>query len=103
MVAVTSANTAAVHLVGVSDGRIVAGNGGTQEAWYDPARSTAHFVVLSPGIPGSPGSPGYPGFTARHAVLATFGRPARTYHVGDYTILYWPRNLIAELAPAPAG
>jgi hypothetical protein len=59
--------------------------------WFDPARSTADFVVLFPG------SPGYPGFTDRRAVLATFGKPARTYHVGAYTILWWNRNLLADL------
>jgi hypothetical protein len=97
VVSVTSGGAAAVHLVGVSGGRIVAGSGNTRDAWYDPARSTAHFVVLSPGVPG------YPGFRARQAVIATFGRPDRTYHVGAYTILYWEHNLIARLGPASAA
>ena len=39
------------------------------------------FVVLSRG------RPGYPGFNQEQAVLATFGKPARTYHVGSYTVL----------------
>jgi hypothetical protein len=95
VVAVTSGGTAAVHVVGVSGGRIVAGAGQTRDAWYDPARSTAHFVVLFPGVRG------YPGFHPGHAVIATFGPPDRTYHVGAYTVLYWHENLIAELAPAP--
>jgi hypothetical protein len=60
-------------------------------AWYDPARHTANFVVLFPGVPG------YPGFTDTGAVLATFGTPARTYHVGSYTVLVWNRNLLSEL------
>ncbi len=42
---------------------------------------------------------GYPGFTAEHAALATFGRPARTCHVGGYTILACDRSLLRE----PAG
>jgi hypothetical protein len=96
VVAVTSGGTTAVHLVGVSNGKVVAGSGQTRDAWYDPASSTAHFVVLSHGA-----AP-YPGFDSRHAVIATFGRPARTYHVGAYTILYWPENLIAELAAGRA-
>jgi hypothetical protein len=96
VVAVTSGGSAAVHLVGVSNGRVVAGGGQTSDAWYDPSSSTAHFVVLCHGV-----SP-YPGFSARQAVIATFGQPARTYHVGAYTILYWPENLIAELAAGPA-
>jgi hypothetical protein len=44
-----------------------------------------------------PGIQDYPGFTSRKEVLASFGRPARTYHVGCYTILYWHKNLLADL------
>ena len=62
-----------------------------QQTWYDPTKSTADFVVLFPGIQG------YPGFTSRSKVLASFGRPARTFHVGRYTILYWHKNLLTEL------
>jgi len=75
---------------------ITAGGTEVNAAWYDPGRSSAHFVVLYPGIQG------YPGFTARGQVLASFGTPARTYHVGRYTILYWPGNLLTELRQ-PAG
>jgi hypothetical protein len=64
--------------------------------WFDPRRSAAHYVVLFPGIPG------YPGFTNRRAVTATFGRPASVYHVGRYTIWYWPGNLLTRLRPAQA-
>ena len=60
----------------------------TNDQWYDPARSTADFVVLFPGIQG------YPGFTGSAKILASFGQPARTYHVGPYTILYWHKNLL---------
>ena len=45
----------------------------------------------------SPGVAGYPGFSSEQAVLATFGKPARTYHVGSYTVLVWNRNLLPEL------
>jgi hypothetical protein len=66
--------------------------------WYDPTAETADFVVLAPG------ADSYPGFTDRAAVIATFGRPAETYHFDRYTILVWPgANLLAELAPLPAG
>jgi hypothetical protein len=44
-----------------------------------------------------PGISGYPRFTDRQAVVATFGKPSRTYHVGQYTILWWPKNLLAGL------
>jgi hypothetical protein len=43
------------------------------------------------------GLAGYPGLTQERAVLATFGRPGRTYRVGSYTILVWNRNLLREL------
>ncbi|MFY9930947.1 MAG: hypothetical protein WAK82_23390 [Streptosporangiaceae bacterium] len=62
--------------------------------WYDPRRSTANFVVLFPGVAE------YPGFASEQAVLTQFGKPARTYHVGAYTILVWDKNLLRELSPA---
>ena len=44
-----------------------------------------------------PGVAEYPGFTQEQAVLATFGKPARTYHVGSYTVLVWNSNLLSKL------
>jgi hypothetical protein len=74
---------------------------GVREAWagwYDPTTETADFVVLAPS------ADSYPGFTDRPAVIATFGQPTATYHFDGYTILVWPgANLLAELAPSPAG
>jgi hypothetical protein len=68
-------------------------------AWYDPATARANFVAFGPALAG------YPGFTDEQAAIATFGKPARTYHVGDYTIFWWPKNLLATLpegnAPPP--
>ena len=91
IVTLTSGNRVQIRLVKPSGGRLIAGAYETNAAWYDPARNTANFVVLSPGVPG------YPGFSAEQAVLATFGKPARTYHVGSYTVLVWDRNLLPEL------
>jgi hypothetical protein len=91
VVALTSGGRAAVRPVEITDGRVVRALGNTKSVWFDPARSRADFVVLFPGISG------YPGFTDRQAVLATFGKPARTYHVGQYTILWWPKNLLADV------
>ncbi len=91
IVTLTSGNRVQIRLVKPSGGRLIAGAYETNAAWYDPARNTANFVVLSPGVPG------YPGFRAEQAVLATFGKPARTYHVGSYTVLVWNRNLLPEL------
>jgi hypothetical protein len=51
-----------------------------------------------------PSADSHPGFTDRAAVIATFGQPTATYHFDGYTILVWPgANLLAELAPLPAG
>jgi hypothetical protein len=91
VVTLTSGDRVQIRLVKPSGGRLIAGAYETNAAWYDPARNTANFVVLSPGVPG------YPGFSAEQAVLATFGKPARTYHVGSYTVLVWNRNLLPEL------
>ena len=40
------------------------------------------------------------GFTQEQAVLARFGQPARSYHVGAYTVLVWDKNLLRELSRA---
>jgi hypothetical protein len=91
VVALTSGGRVAVRPVAIAGGRVVRAPGNTKSVWFDPARSRADFVVLFPGISG------YPGFTDRQAVLAAFGKPSRTYHVGQYTILWWPKNLLADV------
>ena len=73
-------------------GRLIPSTYESKSDWYDPSRNTANFVVLSAGA-----AAGYPGFGAEQAVLATFGTPAQTYHVGPYTVLVWNRNLLTEL------
>ncbi len=98
VVTLTSGNRVRIRTVAASGGRLVPSLREADADWYDPARSTASFVVLFGGVAG------YPGFTSEQAVLATFGPPARTYHVGQYTILVWSENLLRELAePAPRG
>jgi hypothetical protein len=91
VVTLTSGGRDPVRPLIITGRHVSADTGEVKQEWFDPARSTADFVVLFPG------SPGYPGFTDRQAVLATFGKPARTYHVGRYTILWWHRNLLTEL------
>jgi len=93
IVTLTSGERAAVRLLDPAGTVLTRGRSEVNAAWYDPARSSADFVVLFPGING------FPGFTNRKQVLATFGKPARTYHVGRYTILYWHKNLLADLRP----
>ncbi|HTQ92949.1 MAG TPA: hypothetical protein VMK84_25980, partial [Streptosporangiaceae bacterium] len=91
IVTLTSGDRVQIRLVKPSGGRLVAGAYEANAGWYDPDRNTANFVVLSRGVPG------YPGFSSEQAVLATFGKPAQTYHVGPYTILVWNRNLLSDL------
>jgi len=59
--------------------------------WYDPATQRADFVVLSNTT----------GFTdnwePRALVARYFGRPARVYNVGPYTVMVWDRNLLASV------
>ena len=83
-----------IRPVRTTRGRLGAGRWAADAAWYDPRRATADYVVLAPG------RPGYPGFAPRRQVLATFGRPARTYHAAGCVILVWHRNLLASLGRA---
>jgi hypothetical protein len=91
VVTLTSGGRAAVRPVTVTGDRIVPTSGQISADWFNPARSRVDFVVLFPGING------YPGFGDRQAVIATFGKPGRTYQVGQYTVLWWPKNLLADL------
>ncbi len=61
----------------------------SKPSWYDPASFHPTFLVTD----------SRPGFFNRWepnpAALAAYGPPARTYHVGPYTIFVWPKNLLA--------
>jgi hypothetical protein len=96
VVTLTSGGRVAVRPVIVTGGRVTPAPGEVRDDWFDPASLAAHFVVLFPGIAG------YPGFANRQAVIATFGRPDRTYHVGEYTLWYWPGNLLSAVSQ-PGG
>ena len=92
VVTLTSGDRVQIRTRGnASGGRLVPSTFEAKAQWYDPDRNTANFVVLFPGVAG------YPGFTQEQAALATFGKPARTYHVGSYTVLVWNTNLLREL------
>jgi len=86
-----------------SDGAIVMGSVGPDPGglapwhWemdmriFDPAHRSANFVLSMPGDVVSPA----------RATLA-FGRPARVYHFGVYTILVWNKNILRDLGrPIP--
>jgi hypothetical protein len=91
VVTLTSGDRVQIRPVVVSGGRLTPSTLESKADWYDPHRNTANFVVLFPGVDE------YAGFTNKQAVLATFGKPARTYHVGSYTILVWNSNLLSSL------
>ena len=91
VVTLTSGDRVQIRTVALSGGRVTPSTLESEAEWYDPDLNTANFVVLFPGVAG------YPGFTQEQAVLATFGKPARTYHVGSYTVLVWNSNLLSEL------
>jgi hypothetical protein len=92
VVTLTSGGRAAVRPVTVTGDRVAATSGQDSADWFNPARSRVDFVVLFLGIDG------YPGFDDQQAVVATFGKPSRVYQVGAYTILWWPKNLLTDLA-----
>jgi hypothetical protein len=96
VVTLTSGDRVQIRTVALSGGRLIPSTLESKAEWYDPDRNTANFVVLFPGVAG------YPGFTQKQAVLATFGKPARTYQVGSYTILVWNSNLLSELGRTDA-
>jgi hypothetical protein len=62
----------------------------TNLQWYDPRTQSANFVVLG-------GPPRFSRLTDKSLVLATFGPPARSSHVGTYEVLVWNKNLLADL------
>jgi hypothetical protein len=92
VVTLTSGDRVQIRQVALSGGRLIPSAFESKTQWYDPKQNAANFVVLFPGVAG------YPGFTNERAALATFGKPARTYHVGSYTILVWNKNLLSELS-----
>jgi len=61
-----------------------------EPSWYDPASQQANFIVLS-------SAPGYLNWEPRAPITRYFGRPAREYHVGPYTVLVWDRNLLPSI------
>jgi hypothetical protein len=84
---------ARVSLSSVGHGRggwVVPGHWETSTLLYDPSRQYADFVVVKD-------SGTYSTRWLRAAAKRTFGPPQHTYAVGPYTIMTWPRNLLAQL------
>ena len=92
VVTLASGGTVAIRPIADASGGVGQHPGEVDEAWFDPRRSVARFVVLSRG------EPGYPGFADYRAVRATWGAPARVYRAGQDTIWYWPKqNLLSTI------
>ena len=61
----------------------------SKPSWYDPASYRPTFLVTD----SQPGFFHY--WKPNPAALAAYGPPARTYHVGPYTVFVWDKNLLA--------
>jgi hypothetical protein len=61
----------------------------SKASWYDPSSSRATFLVTD----SQSGFFNY--WRPSPAALARYGPPARTYHVGPYTVFVWDKNLLA--------
>jgi hypothetical protein len=65
----------------------------TKGSWYDPASQHATFLVTENG------TDYFSHWKPSASALAGLGPPARTYHVGPYTVLVWNKNLLSSPAP----
>ena len=63
----------------------------TKPAWYDPAGQQANFIVLS-------STPGFMNNWEPRALISKyFGRPAKIYNFGPYTVMVWDRNILPDV------
>ena len=62
-----------------------------KKSWYDPASHTATFLVTDSA------SGFFNHWQPKASALAELGPPARTYHVGTYTIYVWNKNLLRQI------
>jgi len=59
--------------------------------WYNPKLHYANFIVFD-------SRPGFMNhWEPRALVRKYFGRPARIYHTGPYTVMVWNRNLLTSI------
>jgi hypothetical protein len=81
-----------VHLLGVSWGadKSVPRIYQSDVSWYDPTLHYANFVVNT-------GADKPQAIIPSGDLLKAFGRPAKVYQYGPYTIMVWNKNLLADL------
>jgi hypothetical protein len=63
----------------------------SNKSWYNPRLHYANFVVLD----SAPGNFSY--WEPIELIQKNFGRPAKTYHTGSYTIMVWHKNLLKDI------
>jgi hypothetical protein len=101
IVTLESGGAVTLRPVTVTGDRLTAYRWNASTAWFNPARQSAAFLVLTGPVPGSAAGSGagITGGSMKAQASATFGRPARTYRYHGYLILVWPRgeNLLARL------
>jgi hypothetical protein len=108
IVTLTSGNQIRIRPLYSVSGRFIQYPWESQSGWFDPQRQYANFMVLGPIVE--------PYFRPSYAaVVATFGKPAHVYRIGDDTVLVWHKNLLSKVVtgswagversglPGPAG
>jgi hypothetical protein len=89
-----SGGTVSVAPISFTGGDAAAGPYEFDQAWYDPTRHDASFVVLMK-------RPAPLDEIANWQVNDVFGRPGHLYRVGQYLVLTYSTNLLTDLSPAP--
>ena len=89
--AVTVGSDGAVTIRAVLPGTLQPDLWEAKGSWYDAGPNRATFLVTdsAPGF--------FNHWQPKLAALAALGQPARTYHVGPYTVYVWDKNLLAGL------
>jgi hypothetical protein len=59
-------------------------------SWYDPAGQQANFIVLD-------STRGYLYWEPGALIKKYFGRPAREYKIGPFTVMVWDKNLLSSI------
>jgi hypothetical protein len=91
---VTVGSNGAVTVRAVAPGNLAPDLWEAKQSWYDPASHKATFLVTDSA------SGFFHHWEPRALALAALGHPARTYHVGTYTVYVWNKNLLSEI-PGP--
>ena len=89
---VTVGSNGAITIRAVAPGTLQPDLWESKASWYDPGSHQPTFLVTDSA------SGFFNHWQPNPAALAAFGRPARTYHDGPYTVYVWDKNLLGQLA-----